>query len=81
MEGEAVFDLAQNRNGERRLFDGCRARGFELRFNRGEAVHLKLDICGEFPPVVYSYAELALAEGGERFIGGCVTYRINGNWR
>jgi hypothetical protein len=53
MEGGAAFDLLQDRGGERRLFEGCRVKGFELRFNRGEAVHLKLDISGELPPVVY----------------------------
>jgi hypothetical protein len=50
MEGGAVFDLAQDRGNERRLFEGCRVKGFELRFCQGEAVKLKLDICGERLP-------------------------------
>ena len=43
MEGGAVFDLVQDRNGERRLFEGCGVKGFELRFCRGKTVHLKLE--------------------------------------
>jgi hypothetical protein len=82
MEGGTVFDLAQDRGNERRLFEGCRVKGFELRFGRGEAVHLKLDICGELPPVVYQgigNGEWGIGkESGERFSGDCVTYRING---
>jgi hypothetical protein len=78
MEGSGIFDLVQERGGERKLFEACRVKGFELRFLRGEAVHLKLDICGDQPPVVYPYAEIPATEIGERFSGDCVTYRING---
>jgi hypothetical protein len=78
MEGGACFDLVQDRGGVRRLFENCRVKGFELRFNRGESVKLKLDVCGEFSPAVYPYAEIPAAEIGERFNGDCVTYRING---
>ncbi|GHV72261.1 hypothetical protein AGMMS49928_28700 [Spirochaetia bacterium] len=78
MEGGACFDLVQDRGGERRLFEGCRAKGFELRFHRGETVHLKLDICGEFFPAVYPYSEIPATETGERFDGDFVSYRING---
>ena len=78
MEGGAVFDLVQDRGNERRLFEGCRVKGFELRCNRGEMVHLKLDVSGELPPVVYPYSEIPATESGELFSGDCVTYRING---
>jgi hypothetical protein len=78
MEGGACFDLVQDRGGVRRLFEGCRAKGFELRFNRGERIKLKLDVCGEYAPVVYPYAEIPATEGGERFSGDSVSYRING---
>jgi hypothetical protein len=78
MEGGGLFDLIQERGGERKLFEACRVKGFELRFLRGEAVHLKLDICGERPSAVYPYAEILATESGERFSGDCVSYRING---
>jgi hypothetical protein len=52
--------------------------GFELRINRGEAVHLKLDVKGERPPAVYPYTDPLKTETGERFMGDKVTYRING---
>jgi hypothetical protein len=79
VENSAFFDLVQDRGGERRLFEGCRVTGFELRFLRGETVHLKLDLCGERPPFVYPYAEIPITEGGERFSGDCVMYQINGS--
>jgi hypothetical protein len=84
MEGSGLFDLVQERGGERKLFETCLVKGFELRFLRGEAVHLKLDICspwgelGEQPPAIYPYAEIPAMETGELFSGDCVNYRING---
>jgi hypothetical protein len=78
MEGGACFDLVQDRGGVRRLFENCRAKGFELRFNRGESIKLKLDVCGEYAPAIYPYVEIPATEGGERFSGDFVTYRING---
>jgi hypothetical protein len=72
------FDLIQDRGGERKLFEGCRVTGFELRIDREAAVKLKLDIRGECPPVVYPYLELAATGTEERFSGDYVTYRING---
>jgi hypothetical protein len=78
METGCSFDLVQDRGGERRLFECCRVHGFELRFLRGEMVHLKLDIFGQQPPVVYPYTDQIVTETGERFSGDCVTYRING---
>jgi hypothetical protein len=47
VEGGARFDLAQERGGSRTLYEGCAVTGFELRINRGETVHLKLDVKGE----------------------------------
>ena len=78
MDDTEHFDLIQDRGGERRLFEGCRITGFELRVMREEAVKLKLDVCGERPPVVYSYADIFDRESGERFNGDFVAYKING---
>jgi hypothetical protein len=82
------FDLIQDRRGmrneklgmrnERLLYEGCGVRGFELRYLRGEAVKLKLEICGERSGVVYPYTDDFVREGGERFNGDNVFYRING---
>ena len=73
MEDSDCFDLVQDRRmsneqlamkNERRLYEGCRVNGFELRIVRREAIKLKLDICGERSPSVYpyctAYAELAV---------------------
>jgi len=78
MEDTDHFDLIQDRGGERRLFEGCRVQGFELRVMREEAIKLKLDICGERYPVVYPYKDTVEKEIGERFSGDGVTYKING---
>jgi hypothetical protein len=61
-----------------KLYESCAVIGFELRFNRGETVHLKLDIRGEHPPALYPYQDMAPTETGERFMGDRITYRING---
>jgi hypothetical protein len=79
VESGSRFDLVQERGDSRTLYEGCAVTGFELRFNRGEAVHLKLDIKGERPPEIYPYTDRLTTEGGERFSGDYVTYRINGN--
>jgi hypothetical protein len=78
VEDGSRFDLVQERGGSRILYEGCAVISFELRFNRGEAVHLKLDIKGERPPAIYPYADPLKTEMGERFMGERVTYRING---
>ena len=78
MEDTDLFDLIQDRGGERRLFEGCRVKGFELRVMREEAIKMKLDICGERYPVVYPYQDSIEKESGERFNGDGVTYKING---
>jgi hypothetical protein len=79
VEDGSRFDLVQERGGSRTLYEGCAVSGFELRFNRGETVHLKLDVKGERPPVIYPYTDPLTTEAGERFSGDYVTYRINGN--
>ncbi len=73
------FDLVQDRKNERRLFEGCRVQGFELRVMRDEAIKLKLDIVGECPARAYPYNDIFEREQGERFKGDCVTYKINGH--
>jgi hypothetical protein len=77
-EGSSRFDLVQERGGSRLLYEGCAVTGFELRLNRGEAVHLKLDIKGERPLAIYPYQDMVPTETGERFMGDKATYRING---
>ena len=84
MEDTDQFDLIQMRNEkgevriERRLYEGCRVKGFELRVMRGETVKLRLDICGERSPVVYPYTNKFERENGERYHGDFVSYQING---
>jgi hypothetical protein len=79
VEGGTRFDLIQERGGSRTLYEGCAVTGFELRINRGETVHLKLDIQGDRPPAIYPYTDPLPMEAGERFMGDRVSYRINGN--
>jgi len=51
MEDGERFDIVQGRGGgERVLYEGCGVEGWELRVSRGEAVKLRLDVCGEWPP-------------------------------
>jgi hypothetical protein len=78
LEDTDGFDLIQDRGGERKLYEACRVKGFELRTMREESLKLKLEICGERSPVVYPYTETFARERGERFNGDCVTYKING---
>jgi hypothetical protein len=77
-EDTEQFDLLQNRKNEQRLFECCRVQSFELRVMRGEAIKLKLDICGERAPRAYPYTDTFPRDQGERFKGDCVTYKING---
>ena len=72
------FDLVQDRKSERRLFEGCRVQGFELRVMRDEAIKLKLDIVGDCPVRAYPYTDTFELEAGERFKSDCVAYKING---
>jgi hypothetical protein len=62
----------------RKLYEGCAVAGFELRIHRGEAVKLKLDRRGERPPEIYPYTDRLKNEAGERFMGDCAVFRING---
>ena len=89
MEDTEHFDLVQDRNGinnneqlkmnsERRLYEGCKVKGFELRIEREKAIKLKLDITSEQAPVIYPYQDVFPREKGELFNGNCVKYRING---
>jgi hypothetical protein len=78
MEDSTRFDLVQERGGSRTLYEGCTVTAFELRIVRGEAVKLKLNISGEHPPTLYPSTDPLKTEGGERFMGDRVTYRING---
>jgi hypothetical protein len=78
VEAGCRFDLVQERGGSRTLYEGCAVSGFELRVNRGEAVHLKLDVSGERGPAIYPYTDPLTTEAGERFSGDFVSYRING---
>jgi len=80
------FDLVQDRKSERRLFEGCRVQGFELRIMRDEAIKLKLDIVSDYPARAYPYNDTAQSQtsemsgtviGRERFKGDCVAYKIN----
>jgi hypothetical protein len=72
------FDLVQDRGGERLLYEGCGIAGFEMRFNRGEAIKLKLDIKGARSPRAYPYTDKFAHEKGELFNSDNVAYRING---
>jgi hypothetical protein len=78
-ENSTGFDLVQSRGGERKLYEGCGVTGFELRIVREQAVKLKLDLQGGWPPVIYPYQDVPPTERGERFMGDRVIYRINGS--
>jgi len=78
-EDTDCFDLIQDRNNERRLYEGCRVKGFEMRVVRDEAVKLKLDITDGKIPVVYTaHCKTAEMSSAERFSGENIGYRING---
>lgn len=78
MEDTDYFDLIQDRGNERKLFEGCRVQGFELRFEREQAIKLKLDIRGEKAASPYSRADTFKKVNEERFNGNHVDYLING---
>ena len=78
MEDTVCFDMVQDRGGERRQFEGCRVKGFELRIDKEQAIKLKLEISSNIPPVVYPYTNTFARESGELFNGDNVKYRING---
>ena len=82
-QGTGIF--ANNK--ERRLFEGCRVKGFELRFEWEQPVRLKLDVYGGNSPVILSYKEIPetplcqtseMARGNEIFKDDNIFYKING---
>jgi hypothetical protein len=78
MSDTECFDLIQDRKGERRHFEGCRVQGFEMRFEKEQAVKLKLEITGERKAAAYPYDDVFETERGELFNGDNVAFRING---
>ncbi|MCL2722430.1 MAG: hypothetical protein FWD47_13960 [Treponema sp.] len=78
MEDADCFELIQDRGMERRVFEQCRVQGFELRFEKEQAIKLKLDICGEHSAHAYLYTDTFEKKSGERFNSNNVDYRING---
>ena len=77
-EDSDFFDIVQDRGTERKLCERCRVESFELRIHRNEALKLKLDISGAYPPAPYPYGDSFHHISEERFNGDCVTYTING---
>ena len=87
LEDTDTFDLIQDRtvnseklavSSERKLYECCRIKSFELRIERDQALKLKLDVCGDRPASAYFYIDDVERERGERFKGDCVDYWING---
>ncbi|GHV63924.1 hypothetical protein AGMMS49587_15250 [Spirochaetia bacterium] len=79
-EDGAVFNLIQDRGGVRKIYEGCRVTGFELRImgeEESRPLSLKMDIAGDIPAVAYPYAEIAETDRGERFKADGVTYKVN----
>jgi hypothetical protein len=74
----AWFDVVQERGDTRKLYEECAVTGFDLRIVRGQAIKLKLDLRGDRPPALCPYTGPVKTEGGERFMGSGVVYRING---
>ena len=78
MEDTIHFDFIQKHGDERRLFEGCRVKDFELRVLRDEALKLKLEVTSERQPIAMLDTDSFYRKCGERFSGDYVTYRING---
>jgi hypothetical protein len=78
IENSDGFDLVQDRNTERSVFENCRVQSFELRLEREKAVKLKLDICSERTAVTYPYDDVLERKNGERYNSDYVSYEING---
>ncbi|MCL2441067.1 MAG: biotin transporter BioY [Treponema sp.] len=77
-EDTEYFNLVQDRGGERKYFERCFVQGFELRFEREQAIKLKLDVCGDAPSVIYPYADKFEKITEERFYSDNVKYLLNG---
>jgi hypothetical protein len=81
MEDSDSFDLIQDRgarDSERRIYQDCRVKIFELRIERCQAIKLKLDIYSKNPQTPYQYRDSFSYEQGERFYGDNVLYQIDG---
>ena len=78
LEDSERFDLIQDRGQERRLYENCCINGFELRFMRGEAVKLKIDVSGELNRRNFTFDDVFEKESGERFHSDYVFYKIDG---
>jgi hypothetical protein len=78
MEGGPRFDLIQGHGTERRLYEGCRVKDFELRIGREAAVRLRIDIHGDNSAVSYPYLAPLVVNDAERFKEDGVSYWING---
>ena len=85
LEDTECFDLIQDRsrtygsvNNERKLFECCKVKSFEIRIENDEAIKLKLDICGERSAVRFPYIDTYKRTTGERFKSNCVDYYFNG---
>jgi hypothetical protein len=79
-EDSEKFDLIQDRcsgNGERRLFEHCRVKSFELRIEREQNIKLKIDVDSDVAPRVYPYDDIFQREQGEQFHSDCVVYSID----
>ena len=88
LENSDCFDLIQDREIERRVFENCQVQGFELRFEKEQAVKLKLDVCGERSAQAYLYTDTTQSQtsemagtviGRERFNSNYVDYKLNGS--
>jgi len=87
MEDTEGFFIIQDRKNERRIFEGCRVKRFELRIFSNETIKLKLDISGDCIPRVYQDLGIVQSQasemsgtviGRERFHSDFVKYQING---
>ena len=78
MEEADNFDLIQDRGFERKLFEYCRVRDFELLIERDKYIKLKLDIYGRVASYAHFYSEPFDRVKGDLFKGNSVDYKING---
>ena len=83
MEDTESFIVIQKRSlknviGQRKLYENCRVKGFELRILRNETIKLKLDLTSNKPPVKYPYLDTCDKASGKRYEGENVTYELEG---
>jgi hypothetical protein len=76
------FDVIQNRkvsiSDEKRIFENCRVKSFELRIEREQNIKLRLDVSSESKPRTYPYDENSQREQEEYFHSDFVVYSIDG---